>query len=117
MTRRHLQLIAVDDSDGAVPPRLASARKRQALELFEGLPRHYDLIAALFSFGQDPRWRRAMVRAIRPSVEDRVLDVATGTGMVAEALVRRSGCTVVGLDQSEPMLARAHYRVDGDPVL
>jgi demethylmenaquinone methyltransferase/2-methoxy-6-polyprenyl-1,4-benzoquinol methylase len=96
---------------------VASARKQQALDLFTGLPRHYDLIAALFSFGQDPRWRRAMVRALRPSVEHRVLDVATGTGMVAEALVRSSGCTVVGLDQSEPMLARARRRVSGDPVL
>jgi demethylmenaquinone methyltransferase/2-methoxy-6-polyprenyl-1,4-benzoquinol methylase len=94
-----------------------SARKRQALELFAGLPRHYDLIAALFSFGQDPRWRRTMVAALRPSAEDRVLDVATGTGMVADALVRRSGCTVVALDQSEPMLTRARHRVDGNPVL
>jgi demethylmenaquinone methyltransferase/2-methoxy-6-polyprenyl-1,4-benzoquinol methylase len=95
----------------------ASARKQQALELFEGLPRHYDLIAALFSFGQDPRWRRTMVRALQPSVDDRVLDVATGTGMVAAALVRRSGCAVVALDQSEPMLTRARRRVNGNPGL
>jgi demethylmenaquinone methyltransferase / 2-methoxy-6-polyprenyl-1,4-benzoquinol methylase len=103
-----------------VPPvltGLASARKEQALELFAGLPRHYDLIAALFSFGQDPRWRRTMVGALHPSVQDRVLDVATGTGMVAAALVRASGCTVVGLDQSEPMLARARHRVDGSAML
>jgi demethylmenaquinone methyltransferase / 2-methoxy-6-polyprenyl-1,4-benzoquinol methylase len=97
--------------------RVASVRKQQALDLFAGLPRHYDLIAALFSFGQDPRWRRAMVQALDPSATSRVLDVATGTGMVAEALVRRSGCTVVALDQSEPMLARARHRVDGDPAL
>jgi demethylmenaquinone methyltransferase/2-methoxy-6-polyprenyl-1,4-benzoquinol methylase len=97
--------------------RPASARKQHALELFAGLPRHYDLIAALFSFGQDPRWRRTMVRALRPSVDSRVLDVATGTGMVAEALVRHGGCTVVALDQSEPMLARAQHRLDGDPIL
>jgi demethylmenaquinone methyltransferase/2-methoxy-6-polyprenyl-1,4-benzoquinol methylase len=107
----------VVDENHAVVPVESSARKRHALELFAGLPRHYDLIAALFSFGQDPRWRRTMVRALRPSVEDRVLDVATGTGMVAEALVRSGGCTVVALDQSEPMLARARRRVDGSPVL
>ena len=34
-----------------------------------------------------------------------MLDVATGTGMVAAALVRRYGCRVVGLDQSPEMLA------------
>jgi demethylmenaquinone methyltransferase/2-methoxy-6-polyprenyl-1,4-benzoquinol methylase len=104
-------------SDQVIPLRARSARKEQALQLFEGLPRRYDLIAALFSFGQDPRWRRAMVRAVDPSADDRVLDVATGTGMVAEALVRRGGCTVVALDQSEPMLDRARRRVDASRSL
>ena len=41
-----------------------SARKRQALELFAGLPRRYDLLSAALSFGQDPRWRRALVQAL-----------------------------------------------------
>ena len=38
---------------------------------------------------------------------ERILDVATGTGMVAAALVRRYGAAVVGLDQSPQMLAAA----------
>ena len=58
-----------------------------------------------------------MAKAVCPTVESRVLDVATGTGLVAEALVRRSGCSVVALDQSEPMLARAQHRLDRDPML
>ncbi len=88
-----------------------SARKSHAIGLFAGLPSHYDLIAALFSFGQDPRWRRTMVRALAPSPQDRVLDVATGTGMVAEALVKQGGCSVVALDQSDAMLEQARRRV------
>jgi demethylmenaquinone methyltransferase / 2-methoxy-6-polyprenyl-1,4-benzoquinol methylase len=64
-------------------------------------------VAALFSFGQDPRWRAAMVRAVEAAPDARVLDVATGTGLVARALKRRYGCRVVGLDQSEQMLSRA----------
>jgi demethylmenaquinone methyltransferase / 2-methoxy-6-polyprenyl-1,4-benzoquinol methylase len=94
-----------------------SARKRHSLALFEGLPRHYDRMGAVLSFGQDPRWRRALVRAVDPQPSERVLDVATGTGMVAEALARRSACEVVGLDQSEAMLAGARARVDRDPGL
>jgi demethylmenaquinone methyltransferase/2-methoxy-6-polyprenyl-1,4-benzoquinol methylase len=94
-----------------------SARKQGALELFEGLPRRYDLLSSLLSFGQDPRWRRAMVAAVEAPREGRVLDVATGTGMVAEELVRRYGCSVVGLDQSEEMLAGARARVEGQPAL
>lgn len=94
-----------------------SSRKRHALALFEGLPRRYDRMGALLSFGQDPRWRRELVRAVDPQPGDRFLDVATGTGMVAEALVRRSGCQVVALDQSEAMLAAARARVSADPEL
>ncbi|MGZ5359904.1 MAG: class I SAM-dependent methyltransferase [Solirubrobacterales bacterium] len=82
----------------------AGARKEQALHLFAGLPRRYDAAGAVLSFGQDPRWRRAMVAQVGAGPQDRVLDVATGTGMVAAALVRRYGCRVVGLDQSPEML-------------
>jgi len=91
--------------------------KEETLRLFAGLPRRYDLAGALLSFGQDPRWRRAMVRGIQAMPGDRVLDVATGTGMVAEALVRRYGCTVVGLDQSSEMLSGAQAKLDRDPRL
>ena len=48
-----------------------------------------------------------MVAAVDAEPDARVLDVATGTGLVARALKRRYGCRVVGLDQSEDMLSRA----------
>jgi demethylmenaquinone methyltransferase/2-methoxy-6-polyprenyl-1,4-benzoquinol methylase len=71
----------------------------------------------VLSFGQDPLWRRALVGAVDPQPGQRLLDVATGTGMVAAALVRRSGCEVVALDQSEAMLSAARDRLAGDPRL
>jgi demethylmenaquinone methyltransferase/2-methoxy-6-polyprenyl-1,4-benzoquinol methylase len=83
-----------------------SPRKRHALELFAGLPRAYDWMGAVLSFGQDPRWRATLVDQVNPLPGQRVLDVATGTGLVAFALARR-GCEVVGIDQSEDMLAVA----------
>jgi demethylmenaquinone methyltransferase/2-methoxy-6-polyprenyl-1,4-benzoquinol methylase len=86
-----------------------STRKRHALELFEDLPRAYDRMGAVLSFGQDPRWRRALVDAVDPRPGERVLDVACGTGLVSLALDRR-GATVLGLDQSEQMLSRARAR-------
>jgi demethylmenaquinone methyltransferase/2-methoxy-6-polyprenyl-1,4-benzoquinol methylase len=94
-----------------------SARKRHALDLFSGLPRHYDRMGAVLSFGQDPRWRRALVRAVDPRPGQRVLDVATGTGMVAAELVGRTGCDVVGIDQSEAMLVAARARAARSPQL
>jgi demethylmenaquinone methyltransferase / 2-methoxy-6-polyprenyl-1,4-benzoquinol methylase len=91
--------------------------KEVAVELFAGLPPRYDELAAALSFWQDPRWRRAMVGAVGATAEQRVLDVATGTGMVAEQLVRRYGCRVVGLDQSAAMLSRAESKLSADPRL
>lgn len=82
-----------------------SARSRHARRLFAGIARSYDCLATLLSLGQDPRWRNALVASVGAQPGERVLDVATGTGMVARALVKQYGCHVVGLDQSAEMLA------------
>lgn len=74
-------------------------------------------MGAVLSFGQDPRWRHALVRAVDPRPGDRVLDVATGTGMVAEGLARSGASEVIGLDQSEAMLGAARARVSREPQL
>ena len=81
-----------------------------AERVFTGIARTYDRVATILSLGQDPRWRAALVDAIGARADDRVLDVATGTGMVAAALRHRYGCRVVGLDQSADMLAVARTR-------
>jgi demethylmenaquinone methyltransferase/2-methoxy-6-polyprenyl-1,4-benzoquinol methylase len=88
-----------------------STRARQAQELFAPLGPRYDRMGALLSFGQDPRWRRFMVDRLPPD-GGHVLDVATGTGLVAEALLAR-GFRVTGLDQSPGMLAAARARFAG----
>jgi demethylmenaquinone methyltransferase / 2-methoxy-6-polyprenyl-1,4-benzoquinol methylase len=91
----------------------ASARKSAALELFSGLPARYDALSAAFSFGQDPRWRRTLVRELAPARRARVLDVATGTGMVAAELLARYDVSIVAVDQSPEMLAAARRRFAG----
>jgi demethylmenaquinone methyltransferase/2-methoxy-6-polyprenyl-1,4-benzoquinol methylase len=88
-------------------PRSLSA---DAPRIFTGIARSYDRAGALFSFGQDPRWRHALVDAVGAAEDDVVLDVATGTGLVAVELARRYGCRVVGLDRSADMLTEASRR-------
>jgi demethylmenaquinone methyltransferase/2-methoxy-6-polyprenyl-1,4-benzoquinol methylase len=85
----------------------------EARELFAPRGPSYDRVGAKLSFGQDPRWRRFLVERL-PRDDGHVLDVATGTGLVAAELVRRS-FTVTGVDQSAEMLARANQRF-GDRV-
>ena len=64
-------------------------RHAHARTLFAPLGPSYDRVGAALSFGQDPRWRRAMVAHI-PRDGGTVLDVATGTGLVAAAAARRA---------------------------
>jgi len=90
-----------------------SERQANARRLFAPLGATYDRVGATLSFGQDPRWRRALVARV-PNDGGHVLDVATGTGLVAERLLAR-GHRVTGLDQSPDMLAEARWRF-GDRV-
>src|SRR5438093_1417649 len=92
--RLHLRLTNVAET--------LSARAR---DLFAPLGPTYDRYARLFSFGQDPRWRRFMVSRLPVGPDDVVLDVATGTAAVALELVRQKGCSVVGAGL--PLLGRA----------
>ena len=89
----------------------ASARNEHARRLFAALGPTYDRYAGLLSFGQDPRWRRFLVSRVAVGPGDRVLDVATGTAAVAIELARRTGCAVVGVDQSSEMLSTGRERV------
>jgi demethylmenaquinone methyltransferase / 2-methoxy-6-polyprenyl-1,4-benzoquinol methylase len=75
------------------------------------LPRTYERIGALLSFGQDPRWRRYLVSRLDGAPGGRVLDVATGTAAVARELASRMDGSILGLDQSEPMLREGVRRV------
>lgn len=83
-----------------------------AVELFAPLGPTYDRYARLLSFGQDPRWRRFLVSRVNARPEETVLDVATGTAAVAIELAHRTGCRVVGLDQSREMLEAGRRRVE-----
>jgi demethylmenaquinone methyltransferase/2-methoxy-6-polyprenyl-1,4-benzoquinol methylase len=80
-----------------------TTRTRHAQALFEGIAPEYEWMGGVLSFGQDPRWRRFLVSRVDAPRGASVLDVATGTGLVARALATR-GYRVTGLDASEPML-------------
>ena len=77
--------------------------------LFDRTARHYDRINRLLSLGSGGWYRRrALLQAgLRPGM--RVLDVATGTGLLARQAVQVTGNpgAVIGLDVSTGMLAEA----------
>jgi demethylmenaquinone methyltransferase/2-methoxy-6-polyprenyl-1,4-benzoquinol methylase len=88
-----------------------SAPNRFAQQLFDGLPARYDLLADLLSFGQNHRWRAAMVDQVATGRPAQVLDVATGTAGVALMLADRTEASITGLDITGQMLARGRENV------
>lgn len=94
-----------------VAPARESAGNRTARRIFAGLPPRYDALAWLLSFGQDRRWRRAVVDAVAAATPARVLDVAAGPAGVAVAIARRCRAEVVGVDLDESMLRQGARNV------
>ena len=82
-----------------------SVRKTHALALFSGLGRHYDVVGALLSFGQDPRWRRALVAPSARGATTRSSTSRPAPGWSPASSCAATAARVVGLDQSEQMLA------------
>ena len=87
-----------------------SPRQEHARTLFDSVAARYDGPAAVFGLGQYGRWRAEMVSRLGLARGARVLDVATGTGLVAGDLAAKLDARVVGLDQSAAMLRRASAR-------
>lgn len=92
----------------AAPP---AAKNATAKAVFAGLPPRYDRLAYLLSFGQDRRWRRAVVEHVTARRPARVLDVATGPAGVALAVSRVGTPLVVGVDLNLPMLMQGKRNV------
>lgn len=78
----------------------------QVHKMFSAIAERYDFLNSVLSFSRDKYWRRFTVAALELKGSETVLDVATGTGKLAEEIAARSG-TVVGLDFCRTMLLRA----------
>ena len=76
--------------------------------MFDALVPEYDRFNRISSLGLDQLWRRELVEIFSPG--SYVLDVGTGTGDLAKALVEH-GCPVVGVDFSAKMIAAAKEKL------
>lgn len=84
--------------------------------MFDRIAHRYDVLNRVMSLGVDRWWRRRTVKALDLSQAPRVLDVATGTGDLALAILRRRpAAEIVGVDPSAAMLDVARRKA-GDRI-
>jgi demethylmenaquinone methyltransferase / 2-methoxy-6-polyprenyl-1,4-benzoquinol methylase len=93
-----------------VPP--SNEHDRRIAAMFDRIAPRYDLLNRLLSLGTDLSWRRRALDLAVLSEGGRALDVGTGTGDFALALLARSprSAAVTGVDISGGMLRIAQRR-------
>ena len=84
-------------------------KRRYVRRLFATIATRYDLITRVLSFGLDQRWKAQLVASTGASVGSRALDLACGTGDLAQRLAAR-GASVTGLDVTPVMLVLARAK-------
>lgn len=85
-------------------------------KMFADIAVRYDFLNHALSFGLDRNWRAFAVAKCRLASGGLVLDLATGTGDMAQDIVRkRCPQKVVGLDFSPEMLAEARKKLAKHP--
>lgn len=92
-------------------------KKEQVEQMFDNIAPTYDRLNHILSFNIDKLWRRRVVRILRKSNPDMVMDMATGTGDLAIAMARRiKDVRILGIDLSEEMLAVARQKIESEGV-
>ena len=86
------------------PYNSTETKKIQVENMFDSIAPKYDLLNRLLSLRIDVFWRKTLVKWLKKTKPELVLDVATGTGDLAITVCKELGIRVVGLDLSPRML-------------
>lgn len=86
-------------------------KKEQVTKMFDTISKNYDGLNRVISFGIDVKWRKKVVAILKKEHPESILDIATGTGDLAIALVKTGAKKIIGLDISPGMLAVGQEKV------
>lgn len=90
-------------------------KRRYVRRLFATIADHYDFITIALSYGQDRRWKRRLISLASLQPDDRVLDLACGTGDLLFAAADTAH-VAIGLDITHRMLQLARSKRDAAVV-
>jgi len=80
------------------------SKKEEVAQMFNNISARYDFLNHFLSLGIDHIWRRKAVNKLREIQPKRILDLATGTGDFAIALLKLNPSQIIGMDISSGML-------------
>jgi demethylmenaquinone methyltransferase / 2-methoxy-6-polyprenyl-1,4-benzoquinol methylase len=80
------------------------SKKEQVALMFDNISPRYDFLNRVLSLGIDRGWRKKVLRMVKASNPNTILDVATGTADQAIALTKSGASQIVGVDISAGML-------------
>tara|TARA_R110002167_G_scaffold143571_1_gene332995 strand:- start:752 stop:1489 length:738 start_codon:yes stop_codon:yes gene_type:complete len=86
-------------------------KKEQVTKMFDTISKNYDGLNRVISFGIDIKWRKKVVEILKKEQPESILDIATGTGDLAIALVSTGAKKIIGLDISPGMLSVGKEKV------
>ena len=86
------------------PYNTEQSKKEEVALMFDNISGRYDFMNHFLSFGIDRIWRRKAVNALKAHAPQEILDIATGTGDFAIALLKLKPKRIVGMDISKGML-------------
>lgn len=98
------------DGQTLANPHERSDKADRVRNMFTAIAGSYDLNNRVHSFLLDQRWRKHAVKRAAVQQGDVVVDVACGTGDLAEAFARTPAAAVIGVDFTHAMLERARHR-------
>ena len=94
-----------------MPPIYTASEARSIQRMFAAVAPAYDLANLVMSAGLDHLWRREVSRQVGKWNPRTLLDVATGSGVLAAEIQRQNPTTrIIGADFCAPMLTAAKRR-------
>jgi demethylmenaquinone methyltransferase/2-methoxy-6-polyprenyl-1,4-benzoquinol methylase len=88
------------------------SKKEQVREMFDNISHRYDFLNRFLSFGIDKSWRKRALKILKNHQPESILDIATGTGDFAIAMLPLNPKEVIGVDISEGMLAKGREKLN-----
>ena len=85
-------------------------KKKFVQQMFDDISPRYDFLNHFLSLGIDIYWRRQFIRKLNITDNQKVLDVACGTGDVCFEILKHHDVSITGLDISQNMVNLANEK-------